>query len=29
VVVDGRLVYSKKATGSFPNEQLLLDQLAK
>jgi len=27
VVVDGELVYSKKATGEFPDEQQLLDQL--
>jgi selT/selW/selH-like putative selenoprotein len=28
VVVDGQLVYSKKATGAFPDEELLLSQLA-
>jgi selT/selW/selH-like putative selenoprotein len=29
VVVDGVLVYSKKATGEFPDEQLLVQQLTK
>lgn len=28
VVVDGRLVYSKKASGEFPDEVLLLAELA-
>jgi len=27
VVVDGELVYSKKATGTFPDEMLLLQQI--
>jgi len=27
VVVDGALVYSKKSTGEFPDEQQLLKQL--
>jgi selenoprotein W-related protein len=27
VVVDGKLVYSKKATGEFPDEALLLENL--
>ena len=27
VVVDGALVYSKKETGEFPDEQLLVKQL--
>jgi selenoprotein W-related protein len=27
VVVDGRLVYSKKATGEFPDEESLLGGL--
>jgi len=27
VVVDGELVYSKKATGEFPDEKQLLNQL--
>ena len=29
VVVDGNLEYSKAATGVFPNEDQLLDQLVK
>jgi selT/selW/selH-like putative selenoprotein len=29
VVFDGVLVYSKKATGEFPDEQLLVQQLTK
>jgi len=28
VVVEGELVYSKKATGTFPDEGLLLKQIA-
>ena len=28
IVVDGHLVYSKKATGEFPDEQQLLKQIA-
>gem|GEM_PF-4499574 len=28
MVVDGRLAYSKKATGVFPDEEQLLSQLA-
>ncbi len=28
VVVDGELAYSKKATGQFPDEMQLLQQLA-
>ncbi|PLY03316.1 MAG: hypothetical protein C0623_01760 [Desulfuromonas sp.] len=27
VVVDGRLVYSKKSTGEFPDEEKLLSEL--
>jgi len=27
VVVDGQLVYSKKATGTFPDEKALLQQI--
>jgi selT/selW/selH-like putative selenoprotein len=27
VVVDGRLIYSKKATGEFPDEELLFKTL--
>jgi len=27
VVVDGNLVYSKKATGEFPNEMKLIKEL--
>lgn len=29
VVVDGTLIYSKKATGEFPDEDLLLQGLKK
>jgi selenoprotein W-related protein len=29
VVVDGELVYSKKKTGEFPDEQQLVKQLVK
>ena len=29
VIVDGQLVYSKKATGEFPDEQQLLSQLGR
>ena len=29
VVVDGELVYSKKVTGEFPDEQQLLNQLSR
>jgi selenoprotein W-related protein len=29
VVVDGELVYSKKETGEFPDEQQLVKQLLK
>lgn len=29
VVVDGKLVYSKKATGNFPDEKQLVNQLKK
>jgi selenoprotein W-related protein len=29
VVVDGQLVYSKKATGEFPDEQQLLNRLGR
>jgi selenoprotein W-related protein len=29
VVVDGELVYSKKATGEFPDEQKLVEQLVR
>jgi selT/selW/selH-like putative selenoprotein len=28
VVVDGQLVYSKKATGQFPDELQLLEEIA-
>jgi selT/selW/selH-like putative selenoprotein len=28
VLVDGALVYSKKATGTFPDEMLLVKQIA-
>lgn len=27
VAVDGKLIYSKKATGEFPDEEALLKQL--
>jgi selenoprotein W-related protein len=27
VVVDGRLIYSKKATGEFPDEAVLLESV--
>ncbi|ALC15593.1 hypothetical protein DSOUD_0806 [Desulfuromonas soudanensis] len=27
VVVDGRLVYSKKETGEFPDEELLTEKI--
>jgi len=29
VMVDGKLVYSKKVTGEFPDEQQLLNQLGR
>jgi len=29
VVVDGKLLYSKKASGEFPDEEQLLAQMAK
>ena len=29
VVVDGRLVYSKRECGEFPDEELLLERLAE
>lgn len=29
VVVDGTLVYSKKRTGQFPDEERLLDTIRK
>lgn len=29
VVADGRLIHSKKATGSFPSEKAVLDALAR
>jgi len=29
VVVDGELIYSKKATGEFPDEQQLFNQLGR
>jgi selT/selW/selH-like putative selenoprotein len=29
VVVDGRLIHSKKASGEFPDETLLLERLTK
>jgi len=29
VMVDGKLVYSKKATGEFPDETVLLSSLKK
>jgi len=29
IVVDGRLIYSKKATGEFPDEEQLLADLGR
>jgi selT/selW/selH-like putative selenoprotein len=29
VVADGRLIHSKKTTGSFPSEKAVLDALAR
>jgi len=29
VAVDGRLIYSKKATGEFPDEEILLGEVSK
>jgi predicted Rdx family selenoprotein len=29
VVVDGELIYSKKATGEFPSEQAIMERLAR
>ncbi len=29
VIADGKLVYSKKATGEFPDEDALVNRLAK
>lgn len=29
VVVNGELVYSKKATGCFPDEQMLMKQISE
>jgi selenoprotein W-related protein len=28
VVIDGRLIYSKKATGVFPSEDRILEEIA-
>jgi len=29
IVVDGRLIYSKKATGEFPDEARLLEEIGR